>query len=62
MKISIKREVQQIALDHLRDIEFKDLMKFYKHTKEPFSYLFNDMTLASGNPLRFMKNQLQNDC
>ena len=62
MKISIKREVQQIALDHLWDIEFKDLMKLYKHNKKPFSYLFNDMTLPSDNLLRFTKNQWQNDC
>ena len=37
MKIPNKRELQQIALNHLLDIAFKDFMKLYKdHTKEPF--------------------------
>ena len=30
MNISSKRELQQIASNHLSDIDFKDLMKFYK--------------------------------
>ena len=45
MKIPNKRELQQIASNHLADIEFKKLMKLYKnkdYTKEPFSYLVND--------------------
>ena len=29
-KIPNKREPQQIALDHLSDIDFKDFMKLYK--------------------------------
>ena len=39
MKISYKRELQQTAINHLSDIEFKDFMKLYKdYTKEPFSF------------------------
>ena len=30
MKISNKRELQQTALNHLSDIDFKDFMKIYK--------------------------------
>ena len=59
-KIPNKREIQQIASNHLSDIHFKDLMKFYKdYTKEPYTFLVNDTTLPSGNPLRFRKNLLQ---
>ena len=37
MKILNKRELQQIALNHSSDIDFKDFMKIYKEcTKEPY--------------------------
>ena len=46
MKILNKRELQQIALNHSSDIDFKDFMKIYKKcTKEPYSFLVNDTTL-----------------
>ena len=57
MKIPNKRELQQIASNHSSDIDFKDFMKLYKdYTKEPYSFLVNDTTLSSDNPLRFRKN------
>ena len=57
MKILNKRELQQIALNHSSDIDFKDFMKIFKEcTKEPCSFLVNDTTLHSGNPLRFRHN------
>ena len=60
MKISNKRELQQIALNHSSDIDFKDFMKIYKkYTKEPSSFLVNDTTLPSDDPLRFRKNLLK---
>ena len=60
MKIPNKRELQQIALNHSSDIDFKDLMKIYKkYTKEPYSFLVNDTTLPSDDPLRFRKNLLR---
>ena len=60
MKITSKRELQQIALNHSSDIEFNDFMKIYKKcTKEPYSFLVNDTTLPSDNPLRFRKNLLR---
>ena len=57
MKIPNKRELQQIALNHLSDIDFKDFMKLYKKcSTEPYSFLVNDTTLLSDDPLRFRKN------
>ena len=57
MTIINKRELQQIAVSHLSGIDFKDFIKIYKKcTNTPFSFLVNDTTLASDNPLRFRKN------
>ena len=40
MKILNKRELQQIAINHLSDIEFKDFMKICnKFTVEPYFFL-----------------------
>ena len=60
MKIPNKRELQQNSLNHSSDIGFKDFIKIYKKcTAEPYSFLVNDTTLASDNPLRFRKNLLK---
>ena len=60
MKIPNKRELQQIALNHSSDIDFKDFMKIYKkYTKEPYSFLVNDTTLRSDDPLKFRMNLLR---
>ena len=60
MKISNKRELHQIALNHSSDIDFKDFIKIYKKcTAEPYSFLVNDTTLPSDNPLRLRKNLLE---
>ena len=57
MKIPNKRELQQIALNHLSDIISKDFIKIYKkYTAETYYFLVNDATLASDNPFRFRKN------
>ena len=57
MKIPNKRELQQIAINHLSDIDFKYFVKIYKKcTDDPYSFLVNDTTLSSDNPLRFRKN------
>ena len=59
MKIPNKRELQHIALNRSSDIDFKDFMKIYmKCTAEPYSFLVNDTTLPSDDPLRFRKNLL----
>ena len=60
MNIPNKRELQQTALNHSSDIDFKDITRVYtKYTAEPYSFLVNDAMLASDNPLRFRKNILQ---
>ena len=59
-KIPNKRELQQSALNHSSDIDFKDCIKIYKKcTAEPYSVLVNDTTLPSDDPLRFRKNLLK---
>ena len=48
MKIPNKNELQQIAINHSPDIDFKDFIKIYKkYTAEPYSFLVNDTTLLS---------------
>ena len=43
MKIPNKKELQQTALDHSSDIDFKDFMKIFKnYTAEPYFFLVND--------------------
>ena len=60
MKSPNKREIQQIALNHLSDIDFEDFMKTYeKCTVESYSFLVNDTTLPPDNPLRFRKDLLE---
>ena len=57
MKISNKRELQNIAINHSSDIEYKDFIKIFREcTKEPYNFLTIDTTLPSTNTLRFRKN------
>ena len=57
LKITNKRELQQIVLNYSSDTDFKDFMKIYKKcTAEAYSFLINDTILPSDNPLRFGKN------
>ena len=47
-----KKELQEIASNHSPNIEFKVFMKLYKEdTKDPFSFLVNNATFPSDNPL-----------
>ena len=56
-KIPNKRELQQIAINHSSDINTTDFINIYREcTAKPYSFLVNDTTLASDNPLRFRKN------
>ena len=41
MKIPNKRELQQIALNHSFDIDFKDFMKIYKKSPQRTILLFS---------------------
>ena len=59
MKIPNKRQLHQIASNHLSDTEFTYFMKLYEdYTKETFSFLVNNTTLPSDNPLRCSKGLL----
>ena len=60
MKIPNKRGLQQITLNHSSDTDFKGFIKIHrKFTAEPYSFLVNDTTLPSDDPLRFRKNLLK---
>ena len=56
-KIPNKRELQQTAINHSSDINTKDFDNIYrKYLADPYSFLVNNTTLSSNNPLRFRKN------
>ena len=60
MEIPKNRELQQIASNHLAEIEFKDFMKLCKdYNKESFSFLVSNTIVPSDNPLIFRKKLLQ---
>ena len=48
MKISNKRELQNIAINHSADTDYQDFMKIYRECKkEPFNFLTTDTTLPA---------------
>ena len=56
MKINNKKELHNIAINHLADIDYKDFVKIYrKCTREPYSFLTIDTTLSASDPLKFRK-------
>ena len=57
MKIPNKKELRQIVINHSSDINTKDFIKIYnKCIDKPYSFLVNDTTLSSDDPLRCRKN------
>ena len=57
MRINNRKELQNIAINHSADIDYKDFIKIYRECiKEPYNFLTIDTTLPSSNPLRFRKN------
>ena len=59
-KILNKKELQQIAINYSSDISTKDCDNIYREcTAEPYSFLVNDTTLASDNPLKVLKQPSQ---
>ena len=47
MKITNKREFQQITYNHPSDFDFKDFMNLYKNfTAKPYSFLVIDAAFA----------------
>ena len=56
-KIHNKRELQQIAINHSADIDYKDFLNIYRNcTKEPDSYFTIDTALPANDPTRFQNN------
>ena len=56
MKINNRKELQNIAINHSADIDYKDFIKIYREcTKEPYNFLTIDTTLPASDPLRFRK-------
>ena len=56
-KITNKRELREIAINHSSDISTEDFININRECNaEPYSFLVNDATIASNNPLRFKKN------
>ena len=60
MKIPDKKELQQIAFNNSADIDSKYFLNLYKRcTSKTYSFLVNDTTLASDNPLPYRCNLLE---
>ena len=61
-KIPNNRELKEIARNHSSDIKTEDFINISRErTAEPYSFLVNNTTLASDNPLRFRKNLFENN-
>ena len=59
MKINNRKELQNIAINHAADIDYKDFVRIYReYTRKPYSFLTIDTTLPASDPLRFRKNLL----
>ena len=56
MLINNRIELQNTATDRSADIDYKDVMEIYREfTKELYSLLAIDTTLAASNPLNLQK-------
>ena len=56
MKINNRKDLQNIAITHSADIDYKEFLEIYREcTKKPFNFLTIDTTLTANNPLRFRK-------
>ena len=59
MKINKRKELQNIAINHSADIDYKDFVKIYREcTKIPYSFWTIDTALPASDPLRFRKKLL----
>ena len=57
VKFHNERELQEIAIDHSADTDYKDFVKIYRNCiNEPYSFLTIDTTLLADNYMRFRKN------
>ena len=57
MKIHSRKELQNIAISHSADIDYRDVLRIYRNgTNEPYSFLAIHTTLPADNLMRFRKN------
>ena len=57
MKINKRIELQNIAVNHSADIDYKDFKKICREcTEKPYNFLTIDTMLPVSHPLRFRKN------
>ena len=62
MKIGNRKELQNIAINHSADIDYKDYVKIYREcTRKPFSFLTIDTTSPASDALRFRENMFDSD-
>ena len=60
MKISNRKELQNIAINRSLDIDYKNFMKIYREcAKEPYSFLTTETILPASDPLKFRKDIFQ---
>ena len=58
MKISSRKELQNIVINHSADIDYNNFVRIYREwTRKMYSFLTID-TLPASDPLRFRKNLL----
>ena len=56
MKIYNRKELQNIALNHSADVDYKDFVKTYREcTRNPYTFV---TTIPASNPLKFRKKFL----
>ena len=59
MKISNRKELQNIAIIILADIDYKNFVRIYREcTRKSYSFLVINTTLPVSDPLRFRKKLL----
>ena len=61
MKINNRKELQNIAINHSADIDYKEFMKIYRECTIFFFFLTIDTTLPASYSLRFRKSFYKND-
>ena len=59
MKIHNRKELQNIAINILADIDYNNFMRIYREcTRKLYSFLTMDTTLPASDPLRFRQSLL----
>ena len=57
MRINDNKELQNIAINHSAEIDYKHFMKIYREcTRQPYNFLTINTTLPARNTLSFRKN------